>query len=171
MAFYIDDCLTIRYDEAIKELIEDLKRHNFCLKIEEDLKDFLSLHIRINKEDGFTWIQRPHLIKNSKAKFGEEVMVIQSHGTPGMPRFKIMHPNNEDNFPIPSQSQYKPSVGMLLHLIKSSRPDLANVFRELSKFMNDASIEAYMEMIREIRFVLETRETCLKLEPNLDDEN
>jgi hypothetical protein len=37
--------------------------------------------------------------------------------------------------------------------------------------MDGASIEAYKEMIRVIRFVLDTRDTCLKLKPNLDGEN
>jgi hypothetical protein len=60
---------------------------------------------------------------------------------------------------------------MLLHLFKHSRPDLANVLCELSKCMDGASIAAYQKMIRVIIFVLDTRDTCLKLEPNLDDES
>jgi hypothetical protein len=31
MAIYLDDCLTIGSDEGIKEIIEDLKWHNFGL--------------------------------------------------------------------------------------------------------------------------------------------
>jgi hypothetical protein len=60
---------------------------------------------------------------------------------------------------------------MLLHLLKNSRPDLVNVHRELSKCMDGASIAALKEIIREIRFVLDTIDTCLKLKPDLDDEN
>jgi hypothetical protein len=67
--------------------------------------------------------------------------------------------------------QYRSGVGMVLYLIKHSRPDLANMVRELSKCMDGASIIAYKEMIRVIRFVLDTRDTCLKLKPNFDDEN
>jgi hypothetical protein len=37
--------------------------------------------------------------------------------------------------------------------------------------MDDVNIAAYMEMIRVIRFVLDTRDTCFKFKPNLDDEN
>jgi hypothetical protein len=39
IAIYMDNCLTIGLNEGIKEVIEDLKRHNFVLKIEEDLED------------------------------------------------------------------------------------------------------------------------------------
>jgi hypothetical protein len=48
---------------------------------------------------------------------------------------------------------------------------LKNVVRELSKYMDGASIAVYKEVIRVIRFVLDTRDTCLKLKPNLGDEN
>jgi hypothetical protein len=36
--------------------------------------------------------------------------------------------------------------------------------------MDGASIAAYKEIIRMIGFALDTRDTCLKLKPNLDDE-
>jgi hypothetical protein len=41
----------------------------------------------------------------------------------------------------------------------------------LSKCMDGARIGAYTKMIRVIRYVMDTRNTCLILEPNLDDEN
>jgi hypothetical protein len=41
----------------------------------------------------------------------------------------------------------------------------------MSKYMDGASIAAYKEMLRVISFVLDTRDTCLKLKTNLDDEN
>jgi hypothetical protein len=44
------------------------------------------------------------------------------------------------------QSKYRSGVGMLLYLIKYSRPDLADVVRELSKCMDDESLAAYREM-------------------------
>jgi hypothetical protein len=56
-AIYSDNCLTFGFDEGIKEVIEDLKNHDLGLKIEEDLKGFLSFHIKIDKEDRITWIQ------------------------------------------------------------------------------------------------------------------
>jgi hypothetical protein len=41
------------------------------------------------------------------------------------------------------QSKHCSGMGMLLYLIKYSRPDLANVFRELSKCMDGANLAAY----------------------------
>ena len=59
---------------------------------------------------------------------------------------------------------------MLLYLIKYLRPDLANVVRELSKCMDGASLAAYKEMQRVIKFVLDTRMHCLKLQPRHESE-
>jgi hypothetical protein len=60
---------------------------------------------------------------------------------------------------------------MLLYVVKHSRSDLLNMFCELSEFMDDVNIAAYKEMIRVIRFVVDTRNTCLKLKHNLEYEN
>jgi hypothetical protein len=106
-----------------------------------------------------------------KGEFGEETMTIQVHETPGTPRFKIVCPNNEDKVPIASHSRYRSGVGMLLYLIEYLIPDLANIVCELTNFMDDARVVSYKEIIRVIRFVLDTRDTCLSFKPNLGDEN
>jgi hypothetical protein len=54
---------------------------------------------------------------------------------------------------------------MLLFLIKYSRPDLANVVQELSKCMDAASHAAYKEMLRVMKFVVDTKQYCLKMQP------
>jgi hypothetical protein len=58
---------------------------------------------------------------------------------------------------------------LVLYLIKNSRPDFANVVRELSTCIDGTSIAAKKEMIRVIRLVLDARDICLKLKLNLDD--
>jgi hypothetical protein len=42
ITIYVDSRLTIGSDEGIKEVIEDLKGHDFGPKIEVDIKDYLS---------------------------------------------------------------------------------------------------------------------------------
>jgi hypothetical protein len=54
---------------------------------------------------------------------------------------------------------------MLLYLVKYSRPDIANATRELTKCMQKANPAAMKEMLRVIKFVLDTRNLGLKLEP------
>jgi hypothetical protein len=59
---------------------------------------------------------------------------------------------------------------MLLFFIKYSRPYLANVVRELSKCMDGANLAAYKEMLRVVKFVLDTKDYCLKLSSIFENE-
>jgi hypothetical protein len=64
--------------------------------------------------------------------------------TPGTPGFNVIRPSS----PIEQISQedqviYCAGVGTLLYLIKYSRPDIANVVRELSKCMYKATPKAF----------------------------
>ena len=54
---------------------------------------------------------------------------------------------------------------MLLFLVKHSRPDLANPVRELSKCLDCAGEAAHKEMLRIIKFVLDTKNRGLKVHP------
>ena len=58
---------------------------------------------------------------------------------------------------------------MLLYLIKYSRPDIANGARELSKALVGPSVTAYKDMLRMVKFVLETKNLAIKLMPVVED--
>jgi hypothetical protein len=87
--------------------------------------------------------------------------------TPGTPGFNIICPSNPDE-QISDEDQviYHAGVGTLLYLIKYSRPDIANVVRELSKCMDKATPAAFKEMKRAMRFVANTKECGLRIEPD-----
>jgi hypothetical protein len=55
------------------------------------------------------------------------------------------------------QLKYRSAVGTLLQFVKHSRPDIANPVRELSKCMDKVTEAAYKEMLRVVKFVLDTR--------------
>ena len=60
---------------------------------------------------------------------------------------------------------------MLVYLIKYSRPGIGIVVRRLSKFMNGANLAAYKEILRVIKFVLNSRLFCLKMEPKREEDD
>ena len=55
------------------------------------------------------------------------------------------------------------------YLIKHSRHDIANAVRELSKSMDGASKLQFREMLRVIKFVLDTKDLGLKMVPTLHE--
>jgi hypothetical protein len=66
------------------------------------------------------------------------------------------------------QTMYRSGVGSMLYLIKYSRPDIANTVREPAKCMDGAIPAAFNEMERMIRFVIDTRDFGLKIEPKIE---
>ena len=54
------------------------------------------------------------------------------------------------------QKRYRSGVGMLLYLVKYSRPDISNAVRELSKVNDGATKGHYKNLLRVIKYVLYT---------------
>jgi hypothetical protein len=59
---------------------------------------------------------------------------------------------------------------MILYLTKYSHPDIINIVRELSKYMNAASWGSYQELLRVIKFIDDTKSFELKVMPKLDND-
>ena len=62
------------------------------------------------------------------------------------------------------QSLFISGVGLLLYLVKFSRLDLSNAVRELSKVMDGATPAHMKNLMRAIKYVLDTRERVLHFE-------
>jgi hypothetical protein len=54
---------------------------------------------------------------------------------------------------------------MLLNITKYSRPDLCNVVRELAKCMDKVTKGTYLEMLRVVKFVIDTKNFFLRIKP------
>jgi hypothetical protein len=113
------------------------------------------------------WLQQSKLINHLKESFGKEIESVRSHQTPAGPKTIVMRPNEGD--PVISsedQSKYRSGVGMLLYLIKHSRPDLANAIRELTKVLDGATQAHYKAMLRVIKYVIDTEFYGLRIQPH-----
>ena len=60
---------------------------------------------------------------------------------------------------------------MLLYLIKYSRPDISNAVRELSKAMDMPNEAHWKALIRNLKFVVDTRMKALTYKCNFKDDN
>ena len=89
---------------------------------------------------------QPHLLTRLTQRFGEEIKGMRKYLTPGTPRFKILKSTKDievlDN---EHQTKYRSGVGMLLYLTKYSRPDISNIFQELSKCMESQASHCYQD--------------------------
>ena len=82
---------------------------------------------------------------------------MQKYQTPGTPSAGLLRPVDESEKTEPDdQKVFRSGVGMLLYLVKHSRPDIANAVRELSKSMDGATASGMKELKRVIKYVLDT---------------
>ena len=162
---YIDDMLFVGHTEAINEGIESLKQE-FKMKQAENLEDYLGIRIVRNQDRTQAWLGQPSIIKSLEVKFLKYVEKLRSTLTPGTPGFVGLRGLDESSLiGEDDQGVYRSGVGILLYLTKHSRPDICNPVRELSKNMDGATRSQEKELLRVIKFVLDTKDFGLKLKP------
>jgi hypothetical protein len=92
-----NDCLIVGKEELIQEVIQGLKASGFKLKIESSFKEYLYYCVIKDSDLKSILILQPNLINNLEAKFGREVFNKRVYKTPGIPRFKIVFPDADDD--------------------------------------------------------------------------
>jgi hypothetical protein len=109
-------------------------------------------------------IHQPKLLKNLKENFasiiGDTTRIFK---TPSAPKTLIMHPKEGDPLISPErQNLFRMRVGMLLYLVKHSRPDISNSVRELSKH--------FKSLLRTVKYFIDTEHLGLLLQPKLNQD-
>jgi hypothetical protein len=128
IGIYVDDCLIIGKNESIDCLIDESMKHEFNLKVEKKVNEYLSCCIEESKDEAKLTMIQLHLLNRLIKNFGEEVEGKRKFLTPGTPKFKIQRSTiNMDILDPQSQRKYRSGVRMLLYLTKYSRPDISNI--------------------------------------------
>jgi hypothetical protein len=169
---YVDDGAVIGSQKVIKEVIKALSE---MVKVKPlgPLKDFVGCRIIKSKDKKTIYIHQPKLLKHLEEAFGKFCAGSnRCFLTPAAPKTVIVRP--EKDMPVISslnQTQYRSGVGMLLYLVKHSRPDIANAVRELTKVLDKATIAHWKALLRTIKYVLDTKYMALKMEPSIRKDN
>ena len=86
------------------------------------------------------------LIKKMLKIFGSEVNGMRIYDTPASTGYLVIRPTEEEHvLDDAEQTRYRSGIGILMFLIKYSRPDIANSVRELSKVNDRATKGQYRE--------------------------
>ena len=105
--------------------------------------------------------------KEFRGTFWKQITTDRKFKTPAAPRSVVMRPikDQETTLYMEQQNQYRSGVGMLMNLVKHSRPDIANATRELTKVLDGATDAHWKAMMQLIKFVLDTKTYALRLKP------
>ena len=145
---YVDDGVIIGTEKIIGETMTKLSQ---MVKVKDlgIMKHFVGCHIRQTQDKKTIYIHQPKLIKHLQQEFENEVHTTRILSTPEAARMVIMRPEPDDLVLTPAQqTKYRSGVGMLLYLVKHSRPDIANAVRELTKVLDKATPAHWKAMIR-----------------------
>ena len=153
--------------KALDETTKQIESTGLKIKIDKSTKDYLSCEVLFNKDKTRAWLGQPHLVKTLKTKFKDLVENKSiTYMTPGTPGLNIVRPKTADEqISGDDQTIFRSGVGTLLQFIKYSRPDIANIVRELSKCMDKATPAAFKEMKRVMKFVIATQDYGLRMAP------
>ena len=141
--------LCIGNAQAINFFKKEIKKY-FVMKEEGFATKYVGCMIKKVK-DGI-YLHQSDLIKKIERHVGEELENIQDCKTPAMPgQGTVWVDENDICLTDREQFKYRSAVGMMLFLVKYSRPDIANSVRELSKANNKANYAHYKQMLRAVK--------------------
>ena len=170
LLIYVDDNLMVGDEAALQQAVKDIKKEGYTITVSEDLRDYLSCEIAFNKEETKAWLGQPHMVKRIEKEFGDEVKGLSKFKTAGTPGEGLVRMTDPEYMLSPERhKRYRTGTGMLLFMIKHSRPDMANAIRELTKCLDAPSEASYKAMLRCIKYLLDSKHKGLKIEPLMDE--
>ena len=105
------------------------------------------------------------MVKKITKTFQERVKKMPKYLTPGTPGQGLQLATGDEKIDENLHKLYRTGVGMLLYLIKFSRPEIANAVRELSKCISAPTDKAFKEMLRVCKYVMDTSGKGLRVQP------
>ena len=141
----------------------------FNITVTKKVEEYLGCRIDTSRKGEIT-VHQPHIYKHLKDKF-QDVLEMKwqeekRKATPSMPNLRLMRVKEGEGVLSPQeQTLYRCGVGILLYLVKQTRPDLANATRELSRAMDVVNYVHWKELLRVIKYALKSQEKGIVLKP------
>ena len=174
LILYVNDCLLTGDTLAIESGINDIKKM-FNVTVTKKVEEYLGCRIDTSRKGEIT-VHQPHIYKHLQEKFqdvlGTKWKEEKRNSTPSTPSFRLMRVKEGEGVLSPhDQTLFRCGVGILLYLVKHTRPDLANATRELSRAMDVANYVHWKELLRVIKYALKTQEKGIVLRPERNQAN
>jgi Reverse transcriptase (RNA-dependent DNA polymerase) len=137
LCIYVDDVCCIGDKNAIEQSIVDIERL-YKIKRVGKMLEFVGVNINIVNDDLF--FTQTDTLKRLERKFSDEIKKLKCYDTPaGINETVICPEKDKELLNQEGQEKYRSGVGILLWLMKHSRPDIANAIREARKVMDGAT--------------------------------
>jgi hypothetical protein len=162
----VDDALMIGDAKAIDKTVNQL-RSKVTLKEVGELQEYVGCTIIKNRNQERLIMCQPDLLNKLEKTFKNEIKNMRVFKTPTIPGEIILKTTDEDEIVDKSTHRmFRSGVGMLLYLIKYSRPDIGNAVREIAKVMDGPTEPQVKSLYRLIKYVLDTKNHGLIMNPS-----
>lgn len=161
LCVYVDDVLCIGTPEAINSAIVDIKKF-YNIKHSDKVTEYVGCTFLSSGKTKDLFLCQQALIDRMEKEFFNDIKSIRIPTAPLSPGDVVIRSKDESELiHQEQQKKFRSGVGMLLYLVKYSRPDIANAVRELSKVMDGATPAHLKSLHRLIKFVTTTRDKCV----------
>jgi hypothetical protein len=162
---YVDDCCVIGDKKAVKIAIKEVAAI-YTIKLVGPINEYVGCTVETTEREDSILLSQPDLLNKIQRTFNTALKSVRTTNTPAGTNDAVLRPTPDDILLSPTlQTEYRSGVGMLLFLIKHSRPDISNSVRELTKVMDGATSHHYLQMLRLIKYVVKTKHRKLLLAP------
>ena len=165
LCVYVDDSFGVGEEKALEDTIYELEK-DFTILVDWNADEYLGCKIGITS-DGKTVLSQLDILKRLRHRFYDKVKHVSEHSTPSTPGFKAYRVKNDwEKLNTCDQKLFRAGIGILLHLVKYTRPEIANSVRELSHVMDCANDAHFKELLTVIKFVLDSEALKLLIDLN-----
>ena len=166
LCIYVDDALMIGDDSAINKTVKQL-RSKLSLKDVGTLKEYVGCTFIHEVEKKRLIMCQPDLLVKLEKTFKDKIENLRTFKTPAAPGEVIVRTSDaEEIVDKEAHRLFRSGVGMLLYLIKFSRPDISNSVREIAKVMDGPTELQVKSLFRLVKYVIDTKTKGLIMSPD-----
>ena len=170
ICLYIDDTLCAGEKESITLFKKELRKF-FATKEEGIMDEYVGCQVKKINEKCVV-MHQSELIGKMERIFKEDIRELKKREMPFGTNNRVIRPSSDEQLiSKEEQTRYRSGIGMLLYLVKYSRPDLSNAVRELSKVNDGATNDHVKSLLRVIKFAIDTKNKVLLYKINDTREN
>jgi Reverse transcriptase (RNA-dependent DNA polymerase) len=169
MCVYVDDALCVGDLRAVEQAILDIET-KFKITRTGNLTEYVGCTVTRSGRAKSLKMSQFGLITRIQKEFAGELRATRHYATPAAPGDVVLRPQDEAEKICPEeQTKFRSGVGMLLYLVKFSRPDIANSVRELTKVVDGATKAHVQNLHRLLKYVVDTQDRVLQMKIVLPD--
>ena len=160
ICLYIDDTLCAGEKEAIIFFKKELRKF-FATKEEGTMDEYVGCQVKKVNEKCIV-MHQSELIRKMERIFKEDIKELKKREMSFGTNNRVIRPSDDEQLiSKKEQTRYWSGIGMLLYLVKYSRPDLSNAVCELSKVNGGATNDHVKSLLQVIKFAIVTKNKVL----------